>query len=102
MSTFGKKAFENWDYENEDARRYLNTNKDLQLKILEKWYPKGEVGYFKSCGTQITITDYREHLSFYSIEVTSMDGVKYFSPVNPLKIRLPSFERQIIIEKLLK
>ncbi len=42
MSTFGKKALVWWDYEDhKDLGRFNNTPKDIQLSILEKWYPIG-------------------------------------------------------------
>ena len=42
MSTFGNKALIWWDYYKRDRPellRFNSTPKDLQLKILEKWYP---------------------------------------------------------------
>jgi hypothetical protein len=43
MSTFGKKAINNWDYKysEENAKRFNRTPIELQLEILEKWYPIG-------------------------------------------------------------
>lgn len=45
MSTFGKKALILWDYNSNGDKltnlRFINTDIDLQLKILEKWYPIG-------------------------------------------------------------
>jgi hypothetical protein len=45
MSTFGKKALIWWDYNSNGDKltnqRFINTDIDLQLKILEKWYPIG-------------------------------------------------------------
>jgi hypothetical protein len=45
MSTFGKKALKWWDYNNNGDKlanqRFINTDIDLQLKIIEKWYPIG-------------------------------------------------------------
>jgi hypothetical protein len=49
MSTFGKKSLVWWNYNiNADKltnNRFINTDKDLQLKILEKWYPVGTKVY---------------------------------------------------------
>ena len=47
MSTFGKKALSNWDYTHtkENTMRFNKTPLELQLKILEKWYPIGTVCY---------------------------------------------------------
>ena len=41
MSTFGKKALIWWYYDKEDFIRFNHTPKEIQLKILEKWYPIG-------------------------------------------------------------
>jgi len=43
MSTFGKKALNNWNYKysKENALRFNHTPMDLQLEILKKWYPIG-------------------------------------------------------------
>lgn len=43
MSTFGKKALNNWDYTHtkENMMRFNKTPIELQLQILEKWYPIG-------------------------------------------------------------
>ena len=44
MSYFGKKALVWWDYNEhskEKASRYANSNPEMQLEILNKWYPKG-------------------------------------------------------------
>jgi hypothetical protein len=47
MSTFGKKHLLKWDYFNSDPLRFNRTKKELQLDILEKWYPIGESFYYK-------------------------------------------------------
>ena len=44
MSTFGRKALVWWDYEDnskQNVMRFNHTDLDIQLKILEKWYPIG-------------------------------------------------------------
>jgi hypothetical protein len=45
MNTFSKKALKWWNYNNNGDRlnnnRFINTDKDLQLQILEKWHPVG-------------------------------------------------------------
>jgi len=44
MSTFSRKSLIWWNYDNhsqEYALRYAHTPKDIQLKILQKWYPIG-------------------------------------------------------------
>jgi hypothetical protein len=41
MSTFGKKALAYWDYDSKERLRYNHTPMEVQLAILEKWYPIG-------------------------------------------------------------
>ena len=43
MSTYGKKALSNWDYtySKESSLRFNHTSMNLQLEILQKWYPIG-------------------------------------------------------------
>jgi hypothetical protein len=45
MSTFGKKSLIWWDYQNSHSRdnviRFNHTPVELQLEILNKWYPIG-------------------------------------------------------------
>lgn len=43
MSTYGKKALNNWDYQysEESAKRFNSTPPEFQLEILLKWYPIG-------------------------------------------------------------
>ena len=43
MSTFGKRALNKWDYTHtkENMMRFNKTPIELQLQILEKWYPIG-------------------------------------------------------------
>ena len=43
MSTFGKKALNNWKYQysEENFQRFNRTPIEIQLEILEKWYPIG-------------------------------------------------------------
>lgn len=45
MSTFGKKAINNWNYQysEEIAKRFNSTSVELQLEILKKWYPIGMI-----------------------------------------------------------
>ena len=106
MSTFGKKALENWDYNASERIRFVKSDTDLQLQILEKWYPIGEVGYIKSSqsikeGSKIIIDSYILHVGgFYSIKANLLNGT--YTAMNPLSIRIPKFERDIKIEKLLK
>jgi hypothetical protein len=41
MSTFGKKALAFWNYESNETNRFSKTPVEIQLQILEKWYPIG-------------------------------------------------------------
>lgn len=43
MSTFGKKAIDNWEYQysEEKFQRFNRTPIEIQLEILERWYPIG-------------------------------------------------------------
>lgn len=43
MSTFGKKAITNWEYQysEEKFQRFNRTPIEIQLEILERWYPIG-------------------------------------------------------------
>ena len=43
MSTLGKKAITNWEYQysEEKFQRFNRTPIEIQLEILEKWYPIG-------------------------------------------------------------
>jgi hypothetical protein len=49
VSTFGKKSLVWWNYDNSGDKltnkRFINTSVDLQLRILEKWYPLGTKVY---------------------------------------------------------
>ncbi len=48
MSTFGKKSLIWWNYEDhsrESALRFNHTPTNIQLSILEKWYPIGSKCY---------------------------------------------------------
>jgi hypothetical protein len=100
MSTFGKKALEVWDYDYKDKHRFVASPKNIQLAILEKWYPVGESGYFKNTMTEIEISAYAEYTSHYG--VVTIDEKGYSMTTNPLNLKLPIFERNITIEKLLK
>lgn len=43
MSTFGKKSINNWEYQysEEKFQRFNRTPIEIQLEILERWYPIG-------------------------------------------------------------
>lgn len=74
MSTFGKRALKKWDYNGDkfQANRFNKSPKEIQLAILEKWYPIGMTcerkDYFGKWQPGYTITGYSEHLTYYSVE----------------------------------
>jgi hypothetical protein len=35
-------------YKSNDTKRFLNSSKEIQLAILEKWYPIGDKFYMKT------------------------------------------------------
>jgi hypothetical protein len=45
MSTYGKRALNKWDYQysEENIKRYNSTPAEFQLEILKNWYPVGMV-----------------------------------------------------------
>ena len=74
MSTFGKRALKKWDYNGDmfQANRFNKSPKEIQLAILEKWYPigmtclrKDHAGFWQE---GYTITGYSEQLTYYSVE----------------------------------
>ena len=81
MSTFGKKALIWWNYEDhshESALRFNSTKKDIQLAILEKWYPIGSKCriYYneKNTGSMVyEIVGYTEYMSYWNIKVRSVN-----------------------------
>lgn len=81
MSTFGRKSLIWWDYENrskENAIRFYHTPMDIQLEILEKWYPIGSKCHVirpwkGSEKFNYVISGYTKHTSYYSIGVNPSD-----------------------------
>ena len=71
MSTFGNKSLIWWNYHTRDRDallRFNSTSKDLQLKILEKWYPIDMMVGLGDDRYKYKIVKYVEHLTFYSIK----------------------------------
>ena len=74
MSTFGKRALKKWNYFGDkfQSLRFNNSPKEIQLAILEKWYPIGmtckKKDHFQTWHSGYTITGYVDHLTYYSIE----------------------------------
>ncbi len=103
MSTFGKKALLNWDYNSDDKKRYLKTNKNIQLEILKKWYPIGETFYTKNSTEGYIITEYEEYMGFYLIKGYDITRKCNWPGTNPLNMSEPKWvERDRNIEKLFK
>jgi hypothetical protein len=103
MSTFGKKALIWWDYHKRDRvdqMRFNSTPKDLQLKILEKWYPVGMMVGLGDGKYQYVIVEYVDHSTYWSVRViwrlenSLMNNMK--SNRNPLSLfPSPDWEKQI-------
>jgi hypothetical protein len=104
MSKFGKKALIWWDYQSGDRNAFNSTPKDIQLKILEKWYPIGMmVGLTdNSFGSlyKYEIVEYTQHSTFWNVgimlksEYSLLNGVKYNR--NPLGLYpSPEWEKQL-------
>jgi hypothetical protein len=103
MSTFGNKALIWWDYHTRDKSALLRFNatpKDLQLKILEKWYPIGMMVGLGDGKYNYEIIEYVQHLTYWSVRVVlhveSSLMNKMQSERNPLGLwPSPDFERQL-------
>jgi len=103
MSTFGNKALIWWNYykrDRDDLLRFNSTSKDLQLKILEKWYPIGMMIGLGDGKFQYEIVEYVEHLTYWSVRVlwrvdnSLMNNMR--SNRNPLTLYpSPEWEKQI-------
>jgi hypothetical protein len=103
VSTFGNKALIWWNYHTRDRAallRFNTTPKDLQLKILEKWYPIDMMVGLGDDKYKYKIIKYVDHLTFYSIKVELIsEGSllnKMTSTRNPLSLFPdPMWEKQI-------
>ena len=109
MSTFGKKALLNWDYRSIEKKRFNNSDKNLQLEILKKWYPIGEHCYIHDSPMKFryTIIGYEEHLTFHSIIIgyPHADQLLKDRVIHPLNLYLPMeilIKRDKIIDNLLR
>jgi len=74
MSKFGKKALIYWDYtySKEKSIRFNHTPLELQLKILEKWYPIGiKLNKLNIDSTEYELIGYQKLLcgTVYNIKV---------------------------------
>lgn len=112
MSTFGKKALLNWDYDSIDYLRYNHTPKNIQLKILEKWYPLNSIFQYytpfdkekKGNGVRVKIIEHVETQSCWFIKFKyNFNDENESNPVNPLRLKPnKDFLREIKLEKILK
>lgn len=109
MSTFGKKALLNWDYNSVDKKRFSKSNKIIQLEILKKWYPIGETFYTKDFNKEFEVTGHNELLTLFILQ----GNIKADLPISgkiiikttthPLNLKEPKWvERDRNIENLLK
>jgi len=101
MSTFGRKSLIWWDYEDRtkvNAIRFNHTPMDIQLEILEKWFPIGSKcdvyrEYHQVAKTHKFdkhIIGYVKHTCYYSIKIESDVKAKFITTknVNPSNIIL--------------
>ena len=103
MSTFGKKALIWWNYHDRDRAAVLRFNltpKELQIKILGKWYPIGMMVGLGDGNYQYEIVEYVEYLTFWSVKLhwkvegSLMNNMQ--SSRNPLTLYpSPTWEKQI-------
>jgi len=101
MSTFGKKSLGWWNYEDHsklNVVRYNHTPIELQLSILEKWYPIGLLFRKSYTSARIyKIIGYKQISNIWLIEY-DLSGVIFDSLVNPVLI-IPLSEHIITIKR---
>jgi len=113
MSTFGKKAINRWDYtySKENLDRFRKSPVEIQLQILEKWYPIGMVCekwewlLKKYSDNKHTINGYTLMPGeYYKIETTSyIGGYKMNNVFNAIELKPTEQERlRILREENLK
>lgn len=106
MSTFGKKALIWWDYyvNNKDSSiRYARTPKEMQLKILNKWYPIGMKCLLNWRYGDGEIVDYTETIGFWAL-VMKIDGENHMSNplvINPTPESKKEIKREIKLKRIL-
>lgn len=114
MSTFGKKSLSWWNYNtNGDkliSQQFRNTDSDLQLNILEKWYPIGtKVQKWnwllqKYNGDEWTIIRYELSNNVYSIILVNKDQYndsRIPTLLKPIKEELNKILREIKLNKII-
>ncbi len=115
MSQFGKKAINYWDWdiylkeiysglEKKSSQRWNNTNKEIQLELLKKWYPIGMkgrcilVGSNRPSDTKYEITGYIEQMWGYLLHIEYLDS-NYGKECHPVKfIPEPEDKNRILRE----
>jgi hypothetical protein len=123
MSTFGKKSLIWWNYKNAHVRdnviRYNHTPLELQLQILNKWYPIGMLVEYNlySSSKIYRITDhvkFNNLIDVYYLQIEIVDKeqltkngfmkekeVKHPLQIKPLDSEITQLKRDIKINKLL-
>lgn len=122
MSTFGKKALVWWDYEDHtklNVIRYMHTSLELQLKLLEKWYPIGMQfrknkpdaanihALFWQKDRIYKIIGYKQYINYWAIEYDLSGQVYNNNLINPvltipLKEHIITIQRENKLEKLFR
>ena len=103
MSTFGNKALIWWDYHTRDRAALLRFNatpKDIQIKILEKWYPIGMKVGLGDGKYNYEIVEYTQHMTYWNVRVVlKIEGSlmnNMASNRNPLGLYpSPDWEKQL-------
>ena len=77
MSTFGKKALISWNYYNskENVMRFNHTNLDMQLKILNKWYPNNTIVRLHSKNDPNWYNEYTKTFTYKIIDYEIMNDM---------------------------
>lgn len=106
MSTFGKKSLAWWNYHDQsrdNVRRFNFTDKDMQLQILNKWYPIGFKLYEHSFGKTWEVVGYQQNMVGWLLDLKSGDYKTQKHPLTlkPVKESEMEIKRQIKLEKIL-
>ncbi len=107
MSTFGKKSLISWDYhsyDRDEVIRYHHTDKSLQIKILETWYPIGLMCSFRDNNYIYRITEYKQFIHSWELVLKRInpDGTLDMMEINrtPLSVLPhPDFEKMLKRDK---
>lgn len=112
MSTFGKKSLAWWNYHDhsrDNVRRYILSDKDMQLEILKKWYPIGFKVQEHAFSRVLTVVGYIENMAYWNLKLESDDNflfnqthIKHPLSVTPVRASELELKRQIKLEKILK